>query len=118
MWCARDYFCLYGAYFKNKCLPEVILLVNVLNVFSSSEVEEVEDEVSALVNITEKALRVRDKDSQTLMPGTAKSGAEYFATRSYHGLDIHPENNFPEPFLIGKSGRASGYKNETAQKSL
>lgn len=82
------------------------------------EVEEVEDGVSALVNITEKALRVRDKDSQTLMPGTAKSGAEYFATRSYHGLDIHPENNFPEPFLIGKSGRASGYKNETAEKSL
>ncbi|XP_006339197.1 diphthamide biosynthesis protein 2 [Solanum tuberosum] len=81
------------------------------------EVEEVEDGVSALVNITEKALRVRDKDSQTLMPGTAKSGAEYFATRSYHGLDIHPENNFSEPFLIGKSGRASGYKNETAQQS-
>lgn len=69
------------------------------------------------MNITEKALRVRDKDSQTLMPGTAKSGAEYFATRSYHGLDIHPENNFSEPFLIGKSGRASGYRNETAQKS-
>lgn len=82
------------------------------------EVEEVEDGVSALVNITEKALRVRDKDSQTLVPGTAKSGAEYFATRSYHGLDIHPENNFPEPFLIGKSGRASGYKNETTQRSL
>ncbi|KAH0721156.1 hypothetical protein KY290_006074 [Solanum tuberosum] len=81
------------------------------------EVEEVEDGVSALVNITEKALRVRDKDSQTLMPGTAKSGAEYFATRSYHGLDIHPENNFSEPFLIGKSGRASGYKNETTQQS-
>ncbi|CAN4109407.1 unnamed protein product [Withania somnifera] len=83
--------------------------------FEQQEVEEVEDGVSALVNITEKALRVRDKDSQTLMPGTAKSGAEYFATRSYHGLDIHPENNFPEPFLIGKSGRASGYKNETTQ---
>ncbi|KAF3643458.1 glycine-rich family protein [Capsicum annuum] len=83
--------------------------------FEQQEVEDVEDGVSALVNITEKALRVRDKDSQTLMRGTAKSGAEYFATRSYHGLDIHPENNFPEPFLIGKSGRASGYKNETTQ---
>ncbi|KAJ8534089.1 hypothetical protein K7X08_007413 [Anisodus acutangulus] len=79
------------------------------------EQQEVEDGVSALVNITGKALRVRDKDSQTLMPGTAKSGAEYFAARSYHGLDIHPENNFSEPFLIGKSGRASGYKNETTQ---
>lgn len=83
--------------------------------FEQQEVEEDEDGVSALVNITEKALRVRDKDTQTLMHGTAKSGAEYFATRSYHGLDIHPENNFPEPFLIGKSGRASGYKNETTQ---
>lgn len=116
--CVRDRFCQYWAYFKNKFLLEVDLLCNVLNVFSSSEVEEVEDGVSALVNITEKALRVRDKDSQTLVPGTAKSGAEYFATRSYHGLDIHPENNFPEPFLIGKSGRASGYKNETTQRSL
>ncbi|XP_059296124.1 uncharacterized protein LOC132049378 [Lycium ferocissimum] len=83
--------------------------------FEQQEIEDVEDGVSALVNITEKALRVRDKDSQTLKTGTAKSGAEYFAARSYHGLDIHPENNFPEPFLIGKSGRASGYKNETTQ---
>ncbi|KAK4345858.1 hypothetical protein RND71_036034 [Anisodus tanguticus] len=62
------------------------------------EQQEVEDGVSALVNITEKALRGRDKDSQTLMPGTAKAGAEYFAARSYHGLDIHPENNLSEPF--------------------
>ncbi|XP_019227139.1 PREDICTED: diphthamide biosynthesis protein 2 isoform X2 [Nicotiana attenuata] len=84
--------------------------------FEQQDVEEdVEDGVSALVNITEKALRVRDKDSQTLMNGTAKSGAEYFAARSFHGLDIHTENNFPEPFLIGKSGRASGYKNETTE---
>ncbi|KAK4377820.1 hypothetical protein RND71_004116 [Anisodus tanguticus] len=82
------------------------------------DVEDVEDGVSALVNITAKALLVRDKDSQTVKMGTAKSGAEYFATRSYHGLDIHPENDFSEPFLIGKSGRASGYKNETTQQSL
>lgn len=89
-------------------------LVKLLNISTDVE-EDVEDGVSALVNITEKALRVRDKDSQTLMNGTAKSGAEYFAARSFHGLDIHTENNFPEPFLIGKSGRASGYKNETTE---
>lgn len=74
------------------------------------EVEE--DGVLALVNATEKALRIRDDNSQSVTKGTSKSGAEYFASRSYHGLDINVSNSLPENFLIGKSGKASGYKNE------
>lgn len=65
---------------------------------------------------TEKALRVVDKDHQLVTKGSAKSGAEYFAAhRSYHGLDIQSNNSLPEPFLIGRTGKASGYEDEKKQ---
>ncbi|XP_073065992.1 uncharacterized protein [Primulina eburnea] len=73
------------------------------------------DGVLALVNATEKALRIRDVNSQSVTKGIAKSGAEYFASRSYHGLDINESNSLPDKFLIGKSGKASGYKNEKVE---
>ncbi|KAG8363766.1 hypothetical protein BUALT_Bualt19G0056500 [Buddleja alternifolia] len=75
--------------------------------------EEVEkDGMSALVNATEKALQVRDEDSQSLTKSIPKSGAEYLARRSYQGLDIKESNSLPQKFLSGRSGKASGYKHE------
>ena len=79
--------------------------------FSETD-EKNEDETLALVKATEKALQVLDKDPQSIIKGTAKSGAEYFAARSYHGLDIQSNNSEPEPFLIGRTGKASGYEDE------
>ncbi|KAL8555102.1 hypothetical protein ACS0TY_003053 [Phlomoides rotata] len=71
------------------------------------------DEIAALVNVTEKALQVRDEHKQLASTKTiAKSGAEYFATRSYHGLDISAADTLPDHFLTGRSGKASGYKDE------
>lgn len=78
--------------------------------------DEDKDEALALVDITKKALQVRDKDPQPLIKGTAKSGVEFFASRSFQGLDIHNKTTLPEPFLIGRSGRAAGYKDETCEK--
>lgn len=77
--------------------------------------EAEKDGVLALVNATEKALRIRDDNLQAVTKGTAKSGADYFASRSYHGLDINVSNSLPDKFLIGKSGKASGYKNEKVE---
>ncbi|KAL2556645.1 diphthamide synthesis DPH2 family protein [Forsythia ovata] len=74
------------------------------------------DEILALVNVTEKALRVRDNNSLSIKKANAKSGAEYFATRSYHGLEINGDNRSPETFLIGRSGRASGYDDEKTKQ--
>ncbi|XP_051144426.1 uncharacterized protein LOC127260635 isoform X2 [Andrographis paniculata] len=69
------------------------------------------DEILALVSTTEKALQLRDSDdTRSLL--TAKSGAEYFANRSYHGLDINSTSSLPGEVLSGRSGRASGYTNE------
>lgn len=83
---------------------------------SRSDIHEVEkDGVLALVNATEKAMRIRDDNLQSVTKGTATSGAEYFASRSYHGLDINVSKSLPQKFLIGKSGKASGYKNEKAE---
>ncbi|KZV43634.1 diphthamide biosynthesis protein 2-like [Dorcoceras hygrometricum] len=83
---------------------------------SSLYIHDVEkDGVLSLVNATEKALRISDDNSQSVTKGTAKSAAEYFASRSYHGLDINVSNFLPQKFLIGKSGKASGYKNENVE---
>ncbi len=72
----------------------------------------------ALANATEKVLQLRD-NPKSLIKGTAKSGPEYFAARSYQGLEMHHDNSSPEPYLLGKSGRASRYKNEkTKQEEL
>lgn len=84
----------------------------------SQDDDEVEkNEILSLVNVTEKALQVRDKDTQSLARSTAKTGAEYFASRSYHGLDINSTDALPGKFLAGRSGKASGYKDEKAETS-
>lgn len=69
------------------------------------------------MNVTEKALQVRDEDTRSVTRSGAKSGAEYFASRSYHGLDINSTESLPGKFLAGRSGKASGYKDEKAEKS-
>ncbi|XP_028791515.1 2-(3-amino-3-carboxypropyl)histidine synthase subunit 2 [Neltuma alba] len=72
-------------------------------------------EALALVNATEKALQLRD-NSGSLIKRDAKSGAEFFAARSYQGLNIDDENAVPEPYFIGRKGRASGYEDEKSQQ--
>ncbi|XP_019462175.1 PREDICTED: diphthamide biosynthesis protein 2 [Lupinus angustifolius] len=75
--------------------------------------ENVEEETEelALVNATEKALQLRDK-SNSLVKGEARSGAEFFANRSYQGLNMPDDNPSPEPYFIGRRGRAAGYEDE------
>lgn len=52
----------------------------------------------------------------SLIKRDAKSGAEFFATRSYQGLNIDNENAAPEPYFIGRKGRAAGYEDEKSQQ--
>ncbi|KAL6992285.1 hypothetical protein U1Q18_010393 [Sarracenia purpurea var. burkii] len=76
------------------------------------------DGTLALVKATEKALHVLDNDPQSVTKVTAKSGGEYFAARSFHGLEIR-NSSLPEPFIIGRAGKASGYNDEKSkQESL
>ena len=63
------------------------------------------------MNATEKALQLRN-NSNALIKGGVRSGAEFLANRSYQGLSMPSENTTPEPFLIGRRGRASGYEDE------
>ncbi|KAG5104068.1 hypothetical protein JHK82_041038 [Glycine max] len=79
--------------------------------FENQENVEEERETLALVNATEKALQLRN-NSNVLMKGSARSGAEFLANRSYQGLNMSSENTSPEPYLIGRRGRASGYEDE------
>lgn len=79
--------------------------------YDSQENVEEENEACTLVSATEKALQIRD-NRNSLIEGTARSGAEFFAARSFQGLDIQNGSSQPEPYLIGRSGRASGYQDE------
>ncbi|KAL4297005.1 hypothetical protein GQ457_12G007650 [Hibiscus cannabinus] len=80
--------------------------------------DEDNDSTLALANATEKALQLRDRDPGSLVKGTVKSGAEFFVTRSYHGLETHANSSSPEPYLIGRSGKASGYEDERSEPEL
>ncbi|KAJ4896199.1 diphthamide synthesis DPH2 family protein [Raphanus sativus] len=76
--------------------------------------EEDTGETMALVQAAEKALQLRGKDhhNQLAKQTAAKSGPEYFLNRAYRGLELNSDNTTPEPFLVGRSGKASGYKHE------
>ncbi|XP_065866064.1 uncharacterized protein [Euphorbia lathyris] len=78
--------------------------------FDLQENIEEDNEALALVNATEKALQLHDRNSTSIVKGTVKSGLDYFANRSYQGLEMR--DSTPEPFVIGKSGKASGYEHE------
>ncbi|KAF2321959.1 hypothetical protein GH714_004845 [Hevea brasiliensis] len=84
------------------------------NLKKQESIEE-DDGALALVNATEKALQLHDTNSASLVKRTIKSGAEYFANRSYQGLDMHNDNSLPEPYLIGRTGKASGYEHEKSK---
>ncbi|KAI3746667.1 hypothetical protein L6452_09106 [Arctium lappa] len=77
--------------------------------------DEDEDGALALVNTTQTALQAQDKDLKIIVKGTAKSGVEFFASRSFHGLEINGNSNAPEPFVMGRTGKASGYDHETSK---
>ncbi|EEF31794.1 diphteria toxin resistance protein 2, dph2, putative [Ricinus communis] len=84
--------------------------------FDLQENIEEDNEGLALANATEKALQLHDRNSTSLIKGTIKSGAEYFANRSYQGLEMHGDNSKPGAFLIGRTGKASGYENEKTKQ--
>ncbi|XP_054783146.1 uncharacterized protein LOC129290412 [Prosopis cineraria] len=83
------------------------------DIYGHENAEE-DREALALVHATEKALQLRDHCS-SLIKRDAKSGAEFFAARSYQGLNIDNENTVPEPYFIGRKGRASGYEDEKSK---
>lgn len=76
--------------------------------------DEDEDGALTLVNAY-TAVQERGKDYKTIVKGTANSGVEFFASRSFQGLDMSSNSNGPEPFIIGRTGKASGYDHETSK---
>jgi diphthamide biosynthesis protein 2 len=77
---------------------------------STENVEEERDDL-ALANTAEKALQLRD-NFNTLIKRDAQAGAEFFANRTYQGLNMPEENTTPQPFVIGRRGRAAVYEDE------
>ncbi|KAF3789919.1 Diphthamide biosynthesis protein 2 [Nymphaea thermarum] len=85
------------------------------------DLEENEEELDGnsleLSTITEKVLKVADGHPSSMMTKrTAKSGLEFFSTRSYQGLEI----GFKAPttdVVTGRTGRASRYDDERTGES-
>ncbi|KAF4357360.1 uncharacterized protein LOC115697872 isoform X1 [Cannabis sativa] len=81
--------------------------------FDSQENNDEDKGGLALAHLTAQALQLRDNPN-SLAKRTAKSGAEFLAGRSYQGLEIHNENALPEPYIVGRSGRAARYQGENS----
>lgn len=81
---------------------------------SNSKENEKESSLD-LVEATEKALSLKPESmNYILFKGTATSGAEYFAARTYQGLNMEFEDPpCDSSYIIGRTGRAAGYKHET-----
>ncbi|OVA08785.1 Diphthamide synthesis [Macleaya cordata] len=78
---------------------------------SENGVEE-KERATDLAEATQKTLQLHDKYPNSLVKGTAKSGAEFFSARSYHGLEMQSDDSLPQSFVVGRTGKASGYKDE------
>jgi len=65
-----------------------------------------------LVEAAGKALHLKTPADSILFKGTAKSGAEFFAARSYQGLNMEYETPSSQSYIMGRAGKASGYTHE------
>lgn len=65
-----------------------------------------------LAEATEKALHLNSRADSLLFKRTATSGAEFFAARSYQGLNMEYETPSSGSYMIGRAGRAAGYAHE------
>ncbi|KAF9619918.1 hypothetical protein IFM89_010229 [Coptis chinensis] len=75
-----------------------------------------EERATTLAEVTQKALQVRDKYSNSIDRGIAESGVEFFSARSYQGLDMQNEDPLPRSFVVGRTGKASGYYEDETSK--
>ncbi|KAK1318820.1 hypothetical protein QJS10_CPB04g01889 [Acorus calamus] len=81
------------------------------------ENQEQKERSLVLAEATKLALSLdKNRTDSILFKGTATTGAEFLAARTYQGLDMPIENNSPQPFLIGRTGKASGYEREGRKK--
>lgn len=99
--------------FMRVALPVFILYIFTLDSLLA-ENGEVDESSLALVQATEKAMTLKSQDTAAVLyKGSAKSGSEYFAARSFQGLNPDYENPLPQSYVVGRKGRAAGYKDET-----
>ncbi|CAA6660322.1 unnamed protein product [Spirodela intermedia] len=75
--------------------------------------DEHEERSVVLAELTQKALSLKKEQADSILfKGTAKSGAEFLAARSYTGLNMQHDDSLPQAFVIGRTGRAAGYNDE------
>ncbi|KAG0490509.1 hypothetical protein HPP92_007372 [Vanilla planifolia] len=73
------------------------------------------EESLVVVKSTEKALNSCGQLADSILfKGTASSGAEFFAARSFQGLNLNHDTPTPASYIIGRKGRAAGYTGERA----
>lgn len=85
----------------------------------SGKAEDENERALVLAEATKKALNVGDTDSTPgFVKGIAKSGADFLLSRSYRGLDMQSEKAPPQAFVMGRTGKASGYNDEKSKHEI
>ncbi|KAL0917996.1 hypothetical protein M5K25_013111 [Dendrobium thyrsiflorum] len=75
--------------------------------------DQTNEESLALLESCKAALNSIDRPSNSILfNGSAQSGADFFAARSFKGLKMQYDNPSPTSYIIGRSGRAAGYDDE------
>lgn len=66
----------------------------------------------------EQALQLQAvRNSELAIRKEAKSGVEYFASRSYQGLEVDNTSKPVPQYVLGRKGRASAYNGELVEKA-
>ncbi|RZC64094.1 hypothetical protein C5167_025856 [Papaver somniferum] len=78
--------------------------------------EDKERATTDLAEATHKALQLYDKYPKSIIKGAAKSGAEFFSSRSYQGLEMQTDDSVPRKVVTGRTGRAAGYTGEPSKE--
>ncbi|KAI3838949.1 hypothetical protein MKW92_001838 [Papaver armeniacum] len=78
--------------------------------------EDKERATTDLAEATHKALQLHDKYPKSIIKGAANSGAEFFSSRSYQGLEMQTDDSVPRTVVTGRTGRAAGYTGEPSKE--
>ncbi|KAI3953695.1 hypothetical protein MKW98_017519 [Papaver atlanticum] len=84
---------------------------------SVNDDEDKERAITDLAEATHKALQLHDKYPKSIIKGAAKSGAEFFSSRSYQGLEMQTDDSVPRTFVTGRTGWAAGYTSEPNEEN-
>ena len=82
------------------------------SILVGEETEKHQSKALLPANQAEEDLQLQEKCSEIVSKVEARSGAEYFLSRSFQGLEVKASQKATVGHVVGRKGRASGYIDE------